>query len=70
MTESEVDPSKAISFVYTNYAGVTEIRRLVPVKLEWGSNQYHPEPGWLLYAWCLDKKAMRTFAWSGIRALL
>jgi predicted DNA-binding transcriptional regulator YafY len=70
VTEDQVDEARAISFVYTNYDGKTEIRRLIPEKLEWGSNQYHPKPGWLLHAWCLDRKAMRTFAWSGIRAPL
>lgn len=54
---------------YTNWQGEFGIRRVHPVGLLWGVNEWHIEPQWLLEAWDLDKKVMRTFALLKISAI-
>ena len=49
-------------FEYVNWKGEKGIRRVIPIKLWWGSTQWHPEPQWLLKAKDLDKNEERDFA--------
>lgn len=51
---------------YRNYRGVVADRLIRPLRWFYGRNEWHPKPGWLCYAWDLDKKAFRYFAQSGI----
>lgn len=51
-----------LRFRYTNYRGEHSIRRAWPIRLEWGSNEWHPEPQWLLLANDIDKGEPRYFA--------
>jgi hypothetical protein len=50
-----------LQFTYTNHRGVTEVRTVTPQGVEWGSNTWHPEPCWLLRAYCHDRDDVRTF---------
>lgn len=56
------------SFLYCNWRGVVSRRTVTPTGIRFGANEWHREPGWLLEGWDQDKKAMRTFALSGIIA--
>ena len=51
-----------VKFLYTNYKGETSIRTAEPVSIIWSHNTWHPEEQWMLHAFDMDKKAMRTFA--------
>ena len=51
-----------IDFVYTNHKGECRARRAHPLRLFWGTTEWHPEPGWKLEAHDLVKHARRTFA--------
>lgn len=51
---------------YTNYRGERDYRRVHPLKLSFGSNEWHPVPQWMLEAMDLDKSALRTFAMAKI----
>ena len=62
MTEKSRDEDQAITFTYTNWRGETSIRKAIPMGMEWGSTEWHPEPGWLLNAYDLEKQAERQFA--------
>lgn len=53
---------KTIKFKYTNYKGVTSIRTVEPVAIIMAHNEWHPEEQWMLRAYDMDKKAMRSFA--------
>lgn len=55
-----------ISFVYTNWKGEVETRRVEPIKLYYGSTEWHPKEQWLLEAMDLDKGAIRQFAVNDI----
>lgn len=51
---------------YRNYRGEVATRRIIPTRIYWGSNEWHPEPQWLIEAHDLEKEAVRTFAVSGL----
>lgn len=51
-----------ITITYTNWRGDTEVRRIIPRRIWWGSTEWHPEPQWLLTAFDVDKQAERDFA--------
>lgn len=53
---------------YTNWKNERSVRRIVPINVYFGSNQYHPEQQWLLEATDLDKNAPRTFAMKDIHS--
>lgn len=55
-----------ISFRYVNHRGEEAVRRVRPIKIWCGSTAWHPEPGWLLQAFDIDKMATRDFAMSGM----
>lgn len=59
-------PSVAIR--YRNWRGEVATRRIAPTGVRWGSNEWHPEPQWLLDAIDVDKGEPRTFALAGVLA--
>ena len=55
-------PNPLVVVMYTNHRGEISIRKIRPLKLYWGSNEWHSEPQWLLEGYDKEKKAIRTFA--------
>lgn len=51
-----------LTFRYTNYRGEVGVRHVQSPHFYWGATDWHPEPGWLMRAWDLDKQAWRDFA--------
>ncbi|MBN8187567.1 hypothetical protein JF540_12790 [Salipiger thiooxidans] len=51
-----------VTFTYTNWRGETAQRTAVPKSLWFGVTEWHPEPGWLMTAYDLEKAADRDFA--------
>jgi predicted DNA-binding transcriptional regulator YafY len=56
--------------MYTNWKGETASRRIIPMSVRWGSNEYHPEAQWLVEGYDVDKAEYRTFALAGILEVL
>lgn len=54
--------NQIIEFTYKNYRGEIADRKVVPIKIHFGSTEYHKEPQWLLKALDLDKNSERDFA--------
>lgn len=52
---------------YTNWKGITSDRRIIPLFPYFVANKYHPEKQWLLKAWDIDKRTMRSFGVRDIR---
>jgi hypothetical protein len=52
---------------YVNHRGEESVREILPESIAWGSNEWHPQPQWLLWAWDCGKMAVRTFAMAGIK---
>ncbi len=63
-----MNETSSVKIVYTNYKGETDMRKIIPKEIVFGSNQWHKEDQWLLLAYDLDKKADRNFAMKDIRA--
>lgn len=57
---------KKVQIVYKNWKAVTAERRITPLKMYWGSTNFHQEPQWLLIAMDEDKQEERTFAMKDI----
>jgi len=51
---------------YTNYLGETTERHIIPIRIYFGSTQYHQEAQWLLEAFDLDRDVVRTFALKSV----
>ena len=70
------DAHRAVRIVYTNYRGETDLRVIVPRRLETAETDWHPEKQLLLHAFDLDRQAERSFAvrdivdWLGNDGLL
>lgn len=54
---------------YTNYRGERSVRRvLLSGAMIWTSNEYHPEPQWLMPALDIEKGTARQFAMKDIHS--
>lgn len=52
---------------YTNWRGETRLRRLVFLRVYYGSTRWHPEPQWLLEAFDKEDGRVKDFALLGFR---
>lgn len=57
-----VHPGAHISFEYFNHRDDTATRTVVFKSLEYGSNEWYPEPQWFMRCYDLDRGAERSFA--------
>lgn len=53
---------------YTNWRGERSVRRILPLHLRYGCNEWHKSEQWLLIAVDIDKDAEREFAMLGIHS--
>jgi predicted DNA-binding transcriptional regulator YafY len=53
---------------YTNWRGERSIRTVVPIDIVFESNEFHPNPQWLLLAMDVDKNVVRKFAMADIHS--
>jgi len=51
-----------MTFTYTNWRGETALRRVLPMRVHWGTTEWHPDAQWLMEATDLDRGTVRTFA--------
>lgn len=49
--QDALEEQKALRFGYTNWRGEYAIREAIPLGIEWGSTDWHPQEGWLMRAW-------------------
>ncbi|QTA32355.1 hypothetical protein JHY03_25060 [Streptomyces sp. CA-256286] len=61
-------PEEAVSILYVNYRGEKGWRRVRPLKIWFGSTEWHPGNQWLMDAIDLEKGAERSFALKDIQA--
>lgn len=64
------DNPRQLKILYRNWRGEEAIRTIVPTEggLHFGSNEWHAEPQWLFEALDVEKRQMRQFALSGVKA--
>ncbi|TIN05581.1 MAG: hypothetical protein E5Y14_32810 [Mesorhizobium sp.] len=56
-----------LQFAYTNHRGESGRRRVVPIRVWFGSTNWHPTQQWFLRALDLDKDEERDFAFADVR---
>jgi predicted DNA-binding transcriptional regulator YafY len=66
MADGTMNTEQEVRIFYTNWRGETRWRRVVPIRIWFGSNPWHPEPQWLLDAFDVDKAEDRAFAMKNI----
>lgn len=49
-------------FVYKNYKGEVERRKVRPTKFYYGTTEWYPIPGWLMEGLDIEKDVMRAFS--------
>jgi len=63
-----LNKDKKVKILYTNYRGETKIREIIPEKIWYGTTEWHPENDWILDAFDLEKKSIRSFSIKDIKA--
>lgn len=61
-------PERDVIIDYTNWQGVRAERRVSPQFFLFDSNEWHPEPQWLMCAFDYSKGENRTFAMKDIHS--
>jgi predicted DNA-binding transcriptional regulator YafY len=59
--DTNVQPTRVVSFDYTNYRGEKSRRNVSPITLRFGVSDYHDEPQFLMIAYDRDKLEFREF---------
>ena len=62
-------PNKKLRILYENHRGERNWRNVKFRELYWGKTEYHPEPGFLMSAYDLDKKEVREFSCKHIEEI-
>lgn len=64
------DPRTEVVIDYTNWRGKRGMRRIIPIRVAFENNEYHPETQWLLEAVDLNDAdhKIKTFAMKGIHS--
>jgi predicted DNA-binding transcriptional regulator YafY len=60
--EFAIAPGQVVKFRYRNWQGIVADRTARFEALVYSSNEWHPEPQWLVKAFDLDKGEARLFA--------
>lgn len=61
--------TKDVVIEYTNWRGERGVRRITPTgRMTFTSNEWHPEPQWLLEAYDWLKGGVRTFSVANIHS--
>ncbi len=55
-------PVEPLALPYKNWRGEISTRKILPIRLEFGATEWHPEPQWLLIAIDVEKNVERSFA--------
>jgi len=69
--ETVAPKAERVLIDYTNWRGERRSRVIHPLRIEFGSNEWHREPQWLLHAHDMEDPAIpiKTFALAGIHSI-
>lgn len=59
-------PGHVLTFPYENYRGEVQERVVRFESVQFGSNEWYPEPQWFLHCFDFEKQAQRSFALNQI----
>ena len=63
-----MEENKIVIINYTNWKGVTALKKIIPIEIFFGATEWHKEEQWLLRAYDVDKNAERSFAIKDIKS--
>lgn len=55
---------RTVRIVYTNHRRETATRTIIPIRLWFGTTEWHPKPQWLVDAFDVDKWAADIQSWA------
>ena len=58
--------SQIVRIVYRNHREEVSERKVIPLKMEFSSNEWYSKPQWTVVAFDLSKAAVRSFAMANI----
>jgi hypothetical protein len=58
--------TNVITIRYRNYRGEDSLRRVLPLKIWFGTSEWHPKRQWLMDAYDYNRNAYRTFALQNV----
>jgi len=61
-------PGQRLRFDYVNYRGEAETRDVIFKGLDFGANEWYPDPQWFMLCYDVARKAVRSFALAKIDA--
>jgi predicted DNA-binding transcriptional regulator YafY len=59
-------PTKVLRFTYKNYKGNISKREVTVMYTFFGTDEWHPEPQWILAGYDSDKEGMRFYAMNNM----
>jgi predicted DNA-binding transcriptional regulator YafY len=62
-------PGDVLRFDYENHRGVTATRKVTFMGLDFGENEWYPEPQWFMRCWDGSRNGYRSFALTRIDGL-
>ena len=66
--QTEGEGNYSVRIAYTNWRDEATTPLILPRRIFWGSNEYHPEPCWLIEAIDIEKDEFRTYDLAKIGA--
>lgn len=60
--------TRFVDIDYTNWRGERRVRSIRPIRIEFGCNEWHPEPQYLLIAHDEQSNSERAFAMENIHS--
>lgn len=65
-----VELTRELVFWYRNYKGEESYRRVRPLRIRYGTSEWHKEPQWLMLAYDLENDKEREFAMRDMSAFV
>lgn len=64
----DIDPRYVVTIDYTNWRGERSTRKIGPLRIDFTSNEWHPESQWMVQAVDIEKGEKRWFALDNIHS--
>lgn len=65
-----MDADRQLIFHYRNFRGEAAYRRVRPLRIRFGTSEWHTEPQWLMLAYDLENDKEREFAMRDMKSFV
>ena len=63
----DFNEKKIVKILYKNWKNITSYRKIIPLSIDFQSNEWHKEEQWILNAFDVEKQDNRGFAIKDIK---